>query len=116
MTHKQLEAWKESINFVVQIYEVTKNFPNDELYGLTNQIRKSAVSIPSNIAEGCARRTAKDTIYFLYIAVGFVAELETQLIIAKELNFITSIDAYIDKLNHIKKLLIGLIKFHNSKK
>lgn len=81
MTHKNLEAWKESINLVVDIYKITQQFPKDELYGLTNQIRRSAVSIPSNIAEGCARQTPKETAQFLHISLGSVAELETQLII-----------------------------------
>lgn len=116
MTHKQLEAWKESINLVIQIYETTRNFPKEELYGLTGQLRRSAVSIPSNIAEGCARRTSKDIISFLHVSLGSIAELETQLIIAKELGFIKDIDVNIDKLNHVKKLIVGLIKFHNSKK
>ena len=115
MTHKQLDAWKEAIKLTVEIYTISKVFPKDEIYGLTNQIRRSAISIPSNIAEGCARQTSKETIQFLHIALGSNAELETQLIIANELNYITNADEIFDKINLIKKLIIGLIKFHKTK-
>lgn len=116
MTHKNLDVWKESIKLTTGIYKTTKNFPNDEIYGLINQMRRSAVSIPSNIAEGCARQTPKETIQFLHISLGSIAELETQLIIAKELSYIKSTDELFDKIIRIRKLIIGLIKFQKSKK
>ena len=80
--HKDLEVWKKSMDLVSNIYKITESFPNKEIYGLTNQIRRSAVSVPSNIAEGAARSSKKEFIQFLYIALGSLAELETQMIIA----------------------------------
>jgi four helix bundle protein len=87
-THKDLNVWQESIVLVTLIYEKTKSFPKDELFGLTSQIRRSAVSIPSNIAEGAARESNKEFLRFLFISQGSVSELDTQLIIAKNLSFI----------------------------
>lgn len=75
--HKDLEAWKLSINFITEIYKITQKFPKEELCGLVNQIRRSAISIPSNIAEGSARQSDKELIQFLYISLGSLAELET---------------------------------------
>lgn len=115
MTHKKLEAWKISIKLVVEIYRLTQEFPKDEVYGLVSQIRRSAVSIPSNIAEGCARQTAKETTQFLHIALGSIAELETQLIISKELSYINNIDEILDKLIFIRGLILGLIKYYKAK-
>lgn len=116
MTHKNLEAWKESIKLTIEVYNLTRDFPKEELYGITNQIRRSAVSIPSNIAEGCARQTTKETIQFLHIGLGSVAELETQLIIASELEYSKNINDVFDKITHVRKLIVGLIKFHKNKK
>ena len=70
MRHEDLEVWKKSVSVVTEIYKITETFPNSELYGLTSQIRRSAVSIPSNIAEGCARFSDKETVKFLGIATG----------------------------------------------
>ena len=89
-SHKELNVWKGSIDLVTQLYKITKQFPKEELYGLTNQIRRSAVSIPSNISEGAARNQTKEYIRFLNIAQGSLSELETQLIIAKNLGYIDS--------------------------
>lgn len=114
--HKELEAWKKAIEFVSEIYELTKNFPKEEIYGLTSQIRRSAVSIPSNIAEGSARQSDKEFIQFLYIAIGSLVELETQLIIAQNLSYIKTIDNHTDKIGHIRKLLVGLIKYLKNKR
>lgn len=115
MTHKNLEAWKLAMKLTIGIYMITKKFPKDELYGLTNQIRRSAVSIPSNIAEGCAEQTDKETIQFLHISLGSIAEVETQLLIAKELNYIIDIEEILCNLNSVKGLIIGLIKYLKSK-
>ncbi len=87
--HKDLDVWKKSILLVTLIYDVTKGFPNEEMYGLTNQIRRSAVSVPSNIAEGSARQGDKEFAHFLYISLGSLSELETQLIIANNLNYLS---------------------------
>ena len=82
MNHKNLDVWKKSIALVKDVYNITKGFPDDEKFGIVNQIRRAAVSIPSNIAEGCGRCSDKELLRFLDIANGSLAELETQLIIA----------------------------------
>jgi four helix bundle protein len=87
-TYKDLDCWKRSIQLVKRIYQITATFPREELYGLTNQIRRSAVSIPSNIAEGYARKGKKENAYFVNIAYASGTELETQIIIATELLYI----------------------------
>ncbi|MFW5628459.1 MAG: four helix bundle protein [Candidatus Cloacimonadaceae bacterium] len=87
-THKDLLIWQRSIALVTRIYRITDAFPSSEKFGLTNQMRRAAVSIPSNIAEGSGRRHPKELIQFLYIAIGSCSELETQTIIAKNLGFI----------------------------
>lgn len=115
MTHKTLDAWKFSINLTTDIYTITKEFPKEEMYGLTNQIKRSAISIPSNIAEGCARQSAKETVQFLYISLGSLAELETQFIIAQKLNYIKEITEILEKLKVVKSLILGLIKFFKAK-
>lgn len=115
MSHKQLDVWQMSMELVLEIYKLTQNFPKEELYGLTSQIRRSAVSIPSNIAEGCARQTAKETVQFLHICLGSIAELETQLIIADKLNYFNLSKELSDNLINIRKMAIGLIKHHKDK-
>jgi four helix bundle protein len=115
MTHKTLDAWKYSMNLTVDIYTVTKEFPKEEMYGITNQIRRCAVSISSNIAEGCARQSAKETVQFLYISLGSNAELETQLLISQSLNYIKDADELLEKIKVVKGLILGLIKFFKSK-
>lgn len=114
--HKDLDAWKLSINFIAEIYRITQSFPKEELYGLTNQIRRSAISIPSNIAEGSARQSDKELVQFLYIALGSLAELETQLIIAQNLNYILNLTEVSEQLNNIKRTILGLIKYLKNKK
>lgn len=108
---KELLVWQKSINFVTEIYEVTNNCPKDEMYGLTSQIRRASISIPSNIAEGNSRRSVADYLQFLKIARGSCAEVETQLIIAQNLKFLSE-EHYL-KLNQdiieISKMLNGLI-------
>lgn len=108
---KELLVWQKSIDFVTEIYRITDTFPKAEIYGLISQIRRSAVSIPSNIAEGNSRRSKPDYLQFLKIARGSCAEAETQLIISKNLGFLNE-DDYL-KLNQeiieISKMLNGLI-------
>jgi len=113
--HKELDVWKESIEFVVEIYKITGTFPKEELYGLISQIRRSSISIPSNIAEGSARNSDKEFIQFLYISLGSMAELETQIIISKELNYINDITSVINRINKIKQMILGLIKYLKKK-
>lgn len=91
------------------IYAVTAAFPKEEVYGLTLQIRRSAVSIPSNIAEGAARNSSQEFIQYLYIALGSSAELETQLLLAQRMGFLRTIEP-IELLDHIRKMIIGLIQ------
>lgn len=108
-THKDLEVWKESINLAKTIYMISKDFPNEELYGLTTQMRRSAVSVASNIAEGAARRTKKEFIQYLYISLGSLSELETQLILSRELGLIKEY-TILNSVEKIRKMLTGLIK------
>jgi four helix bundle protein len=111
-SHKDLYVWQKSIEFVVSIYTLTNNFPKDELYGLTSQMRRAGISISSNIAEGAARSSKKEFIKYLYIALGSSSELETHIIISKELSYI-SIDEYnslLNDLSEIRMMLLGLIK------
>ena len=114
-THRDLDVWKKSIDLVTLIYKYTAEYPKDEVYGLTSQIRRCAVSIPSNIAEGSARTTKKDFSYFLAIALGSVAELETQLIISRNLNFLSEavLDELISELISIRRMTLGLRKSIN---
>ncbi len=111
-THKDLEVWKLSIDFVTEIYAITKSYPKEEQFGITNQIRRAAVSVPSNIAEGAGRRSDKEFLQFLYIALGSVQEIDTQLLISLNLEFISKsdYDNLMTKLNQISKMLFGLIK------
>lgn len=116
-THKDLDVWKRSIELVTEIYNITKSFPKDELYGLVNQIRRAAVSIPSNIAEGAARKNNKEFIQFLYIALGSISELETQIIISQKLSYMNQTESsnLLNEIIQIRSLLIGLIKFLKKK-
>jgi four helix bundle protein len=109
--HKDLEVWKKSMDLVSNIYKITESFPNKELYGLTNQIRRAAISIPSNIAEGAARNSKKEFIQFLYIALGSLSELETQIIIANRLEYLNNLDTLLDDLKFVQKLINGLIYY-----
>ena len=111
MDYKNLNVWKESINLVKGIYKVTANFPYDEKYGLTSQLRRASISIPSNIAEGNSRSSDKDYKRFVDIAYGSALELETQLIISVELGYINKSDSIFQKLEEVKKLISGFIKF-----
>ena len=86
--YKELNVWQKSYKLCLHIYKVTKRFPKDEMYGLTSQIRRSAVSIPSNIAEGYGRKTTLEYVRFLYIAYGSVCELETQTMISGDLGYV----------------------------
>lgn len=105
--HKDLDVWKKSMALVVDVYKATQSFPAHELYGLTSQIRRSAVSVPSNIAEGAARNSSKDFIRFCYISLGSLSELDTQLIIAHDLKYFEN--TFDDKIVAIKQMLNGLI-------
>jgi len=107
---RDLDVWKLSIEIVKNIYELTHKFPNSEIYGLTAQLRRSAISIPSNIAEGQGRNSAKEFKQFLSIALGSLAELETQLVISKEVNYLTEQDLspLIIDLDIVRKMIKAL--------
>lgn len=112
-THKDLDVWKFSVDLVTLIYELTSRFPKEEIFGLTNQIRRAAVSIPSNIAEGAARNSTKEFIHFLYISLGSQQEIDTQLLIARNLQYISEeqYNTINIKIETVGKLLNGLIKY-----
>ena len=107
MDHKDLDVWKKSLDLVEEVYNWTKLFPDVEKYGLISQMRRAAISIPSNIAEGSARKGDKELIYFVNIAIGSVSELETQYIIALRLGFADANNTLNDLLINVKKLLLG---------
>jgi four helix bundle protein len=108
-TYKNLIVWQKSMQLVKEIYNLCKNFPQTEIYGLTSQIKRSAVSIPSNIAEGRGRGTKKEFIQFLQIALGSTYELQTQIEIAKMLNFNGEYIKIENLLNEIEKMINSLI-------
>lgn len=111
-SYNDLFAWQKSIELVTETYKLTQLFPKEEIYGLTSQIRRSAVSIPSNIAEGQSRNTTGEFIQFLGIAKGSLAELETQFVIANNLNYISNenLADLKKKTADINRLILGLIK------
>lgn len=115
MYHKDLEAWKDAVSYVTKIYSVTNKFPKSEILGLTSQVRRSVVSIPSNIAEGCARSSDKELARFLDIALGSVAELETQLIISHNLGYLTNLEDLLGELKRISAMILGLKKYLSKK-
>ncbi|MDD5195932.1 MAG: four helix bundle protein [Candidatus Omnitrophica bacterium] len=110
--YRDLDVWKKAITLVKKIYIATKDFPKEELYGLINQMRRAAVSIPSNIAEGKTRQSINEYIQFLYIALGSVAELETQTAIAKELGYIdtSTENGLLTEIDSIARMSRNLIK------
>ena len=111
-SYKDLLVWQKGIDLVKDVYQLTSHFPSEEKYGLTSQMRRAAVSVPSNIAEGQARGTSADFNRFLDIAQGSLAELETQLIISVELEFCSNKQTHIplQKLYEIQKMLYSLQK------
>jgi len=113
--HRKLEAWKQSMDLAVGVYDATETFPAKEIYGLTNQARRAVVSVPSNIAEGAARQTKKEFSNFLHIAQGSLSELDTQLELARRLGFLrdTSWRDLDSRMVQIDKMLTGLIRYVN---
>lgn len=114
--HMDLDVWKKSIDFIEDIYLMTKQFPKEEIYGLTTQLRRSAISITSNISEGAARNSLKEFNHFLYVALGSATELESQIIISERLKYITDSGELLRKVNDIKNMLKGLISSLKRKK
>ena len=110
-SYRDLIAWRQAMDLVTEIYRVTRVFPRDELYGLTSQLRRASVSVPSNIAEGQARFSRKEFHHFLSHARGSLVEIETQLMIAQNLEYLSSQQAQLlfDKASELGRVLNGLI-------
>ncbi len=110
-SHTKLVVWQKSVDLVEFVYKITREFPDEEKFGLVSQMRRCAVSIPSNIAEGQGRKTNGEFGYFLRIAYGSSSELETQLLIASRLGFLTkeNYDSVIVNLEDVRKMLNGLL-------
>jgi four helix bundle protein len=107
-SHKDLDVWKKAMELAEQVYKLVKAFPKEEMYGLTAQIKRSVVSVPSNIAEGAARNSRKEFMQFLYVALGSNAEVETQLLLAGRLGYPVPTDLFKD-IDRIRQMLLGLI-------
>lgn len=111
-THENLEVSKKSIDFVVKVYRATDHFPSEEKFGLTSQIRRASVSVPANIAEGAARTSSKEFMHFLSISQGSASEVETEILIAHRLGFLSE-EIYSDlvgNLDEIGRMISGLRK------
>jgi four helix bundle protein len=115
--YRELIVWQKAMNLVETVYRVTSEFPREEIYGLTSQIRRSAVSVPSNIAEGQGRRTTRDFLHFLSMAQGSLMEVETQITIARRLGYVdTNTETKtLDSTAEIGRLLNGLCNSLNKK-
>ena len=110
MTHKDLDIWKLGIELVEKVYKTTAEYPKEEIYGLTNQMRRASVSIPSNISEGAARSSNKEFIQFLYVALGSLAELETQTIISEKLGYLKN-DELMELIEKQRRKQLNFIKY-----
>lgn len=110
--YKELKVWQKAYQLCLDLYKITAAFPNDEKFGLTSQIRRAVVSIPSNIAEGYGRKTTTDYLRFLYIAYGSTCELETQVMLSKDLDYMDSkpVKSILGKTNEVERMLKSLIK------
>lgn len=111
-TYREMIAWQKSMNLVSEIYKATKNFPRAEIFGLTNQIRRASVSVPSNIAEGFGRRNGKEFKHFLLFAISSLFEVQTQLEISKNLEYLSPQDykSLFDLTREIEAMPVALIK------
>ena len=110
--HKKLRLWQKVIDFVVGIYGVTQQFPREEEFGLKSQLRRAAVSVPSNISEGLSRKTAKDKLHFLNMAQSSLSEIDAQLEISDRLKFIEPnlVERTYESLTEVEMMLVGLMK------
>ena len=110
-SYRDLLVWQKSISLAKELYAATKRFPEDERFGLISQIRRAAVSVPSNIAEGQARRTAKSFTQFLYISKGSLAELDTQLILSHEFKYVEKeeCDKLLKQIDELQRMIFSLI-------
>ncbi|HVP78400.1 MAG TPA: four helix bundle protein [Thermodesulfobacteriota bacterium] len=110
MTHKDLDIWKLGMELVEKVYKMTAEYPKEEIYGLTNQMRRASVSIPSDISEGTARSSKKEYIQFLYVALGSLAELETQTIISEKLGYLKK-DELMELIEKQRRKQLNFIKY-----
>lgn len=108
-SHKDLVVYQKAMDLVVAVYQTTSFFPDSEKYGLVSQLRRAAVGIPSNIAEGAARQSSKEYIHFLYISLGSLAEIETQLEIAIRLNFCSKEEVPHEAIVYVKRMILKMI-------
>ncbi len=117
LDYKELTVWRKSRELVSELYEMTKAFPKEEKYNLTGQIRRAAISVPSNIAEGCGRHTSKETLRFLFIARGSLYELETHLYLALDQALINTarFDMIDAKVKESMQLLSGFIRYFRNR-
>ncbi|HET8829290.1 MAG TPA: four helix bundle protein [Pelobium sp.] len=115
--YTELDVWKQARQLASFIYQLTASFPKSEQFGLVSQMRRCVVSVPSNIAEGCGRQHVKEAIQFLNIARGSLFELETQIYISKDLNFISEhqLTNSLEQIENLGKLINGYIRFQRSK-
>ncbi len=113
MYYKELEVWKEAIKLVTYVYQITANYPKSEQFGIVSQIRRCVISIPSNISEGAVKHSDKETLRFLDIALGSLAELDTQMIISQNLGYIETYEAAEIQISKVNALLNGLINYYN---
>ena len=107
--YKDLKVWQESMSLVVSIYTLVKVLPKQETYALSDQLRRAVVSVPSNIAEGQNRNTSKEFVQFLYISLGSISEVETQLLIGQRLKYFDNIENELNSITKIRKMLNALI-------
>ena len=110
LSYRDLNVWQNAMNLVEDVYKITANFPKEEKYGLISQIRRCSVSIPSNISEGFMRKSTKEYIQFIYISLGSLGELDTQMEIAVRLKFMESQKDFNENLLLIRKQLYGMVK------
>ncbi len=110
-THKDLDIWKKGIDLVADVYKFAKRFPKEETYGLSSQMQKAAISFPSNIAEGAARSSKADYTRFVYMSLGSLSELETQVIISKRLGYVSAIVEMLNKIEQLRRMTLNFIKY-----
>ncbi|MEY3678006.1 MAG: hypothetical protein RI924_147 [Bacteroidota bacterium] len=112
--YTELEVWAKARQLVTSIYELTKELPKEEQFGLISQLQRCAISIPSNIAEGCGRRSPKDSLHFFFVARGSIYELETQLFLSYDLGYLNkaTLDREITQIETVRKLLNGFIRYY----